>query len=199
MENILSRIAELIDRFANGHIAQFARLTGLKDAAIRAWFNRRDANLTALSLSRICHATGVSADWLLFGQSPSIDSDTKPAIRPWHVASSADLASPNRSADKPRLLRPADSHGFILTVPDDYHRMLPFIQPGSFLLVIPDSPSHAGQVLYVQNRDQSLVGRFQPLAGGKRLLCFDNPEYPPQPLEGRWLIIGIVTEVSWRL
>lgn len=199
MENILSRITELIDRFANGHIAQFARLTGLKDAAIRAWFNRRDANLTAASILRICRATGVSADWLLFGKPPSADSETKPVLRPWHVPSRRDSALSNRQTEMPRLLQPADSHGFILTVPDDYQRMMPFIQPGSFLLVIPDSPSQAGQILYVQNRDQTLVGRFQPLAGGKRLLSFDNPEYPPQPLEGRCLVLGIVKEVSWRL
>ena len=64
---IRDRLRMLIASVSMGNIAAFSRETGVKDSTIRAWFAKPEANLTIDNLEKICLATGVSADWLIFG------------------------------------------------------------------------------------------------------------------------------------
>ncbi|MCB9477824.1 MAG: helix-turn-helix transcriptional regulator [Deltaproteobacteria bacterium] len=67
---ILDRIQILIDEKAQGNLAEFARITGIKDPTIRSWLSKGHVRLTSENLNKICESTGTSADWLLTGKTP---------------------------------------------------------------------------------------------------------------------------------
>lgn len=198
MTNLLLRISELIDRCAAGRIAHFSRLTGIKDAAIRAWFNRNEANLTAANIVRICEATGVSADWLLLGDSARTSTVFAPT-RTWLAQAVASPEPPRKKTKRDQTIAKPTSACFIVTVPHDYFRMCPLIQPGCHLLIDPNAAVRIGSSIFLTHRDQSLIGRLQILTDGYIVLRFDNPDFPPLPLETRFAILGMVMEMNRRL
>jgi transcriptional regulator with XRE-family HTH domain len=190
-DTILARLGELIVARAEGRIARFARLTGVRDSAIRAWFARREANLTAENLERICRTTGVSADWLLFGR-PEADAGWR--ALPWRSWRSPDDGDAGRQlpAARARL----GVRAFALAVPTDFDRMTPRIEPGALLVVDPDAPPREGQIVVAVHEGRTIVGRLHSLDGRVRQLTFDNPAYPPLRLERRWRSLGVVREIT---
>ncbi len=68
MTDIISRLKQLIDDYADGSVAKFARKTNLTDSAVRGWLAAAAPNPTFDSLDKICRELRISADWLVLGK-----------------------------------------------------------------------------------------------------------------------------------
>ena len=74
MTELLMRLQDIIDAIAGGRIANFARITGIKDGTVRNWFNRK-SDIQGELITQICLKTGFNAHWLLTGEGPRLSKD----------------------------------------------------------------------------------------------------------------------------
>lgn len=197
MENVCERIKSLVEKYANGKVARFSRLTGIKYTSIRYWLKKGQANLTAENLEKICSATGVSADWLLFGSKDAltIKAGLKVPLIEWHAA---DDWGDKQMGEKQYLYPDTDGElgpdVFALEVPGSYVRMIPRIEPGVRILVDPKFKPHDDSLVLVMLDGETLIARFRIL-GKIKHLTFDNQNYSPIRIDKSVKILGVVIKI----
>lgn len=81
LEGMRERLQRVCDEYFDGVRQRFAVAVDVNPATITAWIGPQHRAVkslpTATALARICHATGVSADWLLTGQGPERRGTTR--------------------------------------------------------------------------------------------------------------------------
>lgn len=223
MENTGDRIRQA-RKAAGLTAAELAHRVGVTKSAVLQWESGATKNVRPTNLWAVSHATGCSAEWLIYGGSHQTEDEhrTKHAagrvethanvsaapeatrripiiswVQAGHWHEAIDLHHPGEAEEWQPTTKTVGERAFYLRVEGD-SMLAPHgrgYPPGCLVLVDPDTAPDPGRRVVARHVETSEV-TFKELAydAGQYYLKPLNPQYQMIEIDSEWEVIGVVRE-----